>query len=590
MRSRAHIVLLLSAFGCGRSAHSEDASETHGRRPGVPQMIAPASGSYTGVSYGATRPTFVWAPVKDERAIAYEVQVDDSCKPGSIETCGFGSPAIDTRTREASFRPDAPLPVGERQPVGLRYYFRVRACAGHLCSPWTRIRYVDVGRARGDFDGDGFSDIAVGAPLVDSGGRDRGAAFIYYGTPMGVGRQTRLIDPLADDDAAFGVAVSVAGDVNADGYADLLIGAAGSSEARGRAYVFLGSAKGLQQVGLREIRLPGGEVDDWFGSAVSGAGDVDGDGYADVLVGASGKNRQGADWGVAYVFRGAPGGVRSDDSVQLTVSSSSNYDHFGFTVAGAGDLDGDGYADVAVGSPGIDQAGDRTGTDRGAVYVFRGSAVGVLETAAQRLEAPVPLDFDRFGYAVAAAGDIDADGYEDLLIGAPGRDDPDFDGGTAYFYRGSADGVHEVPDRVLQDPRADILDRMGTSVSGAGDLNGDGFDDIVVGTAGANRGRALVYYGSREGIPPRPGLFVEDPLGPGYNEFASSVAGAGDVNADGVDDLVIGASGADNGGDFRGSIVLYAGTRNGLATAKPLRRDDPAGGERDHFGHVVTGR
>ncbi len=554
-------------------------------------MIAPVSGSYTGVGGEATRPTLVWAPVDDDREIVYEVQLDDSCKAGAVETCGFGSPAIDTRTREASFRPVKPLPVDQRPPIGRRYYFRVRACAARRCSPWTRVRYVNVGRSRGDFDGDGFSDIAVGAPLVDTGGHDRGAAFVYYGTPLGVGRLGRLIDPLADDDASFGVAVSVAGDVNADGFADLLVGAAGSSEARGRAYVFLGSADGLRQVDLHEIRLPRGEVDDWFGSAVTGAGDVDGDGYADVLIGASGKNRQGTDWGVAYVFRGSPDGVRSSDSVQLTVPSSNNYDHFGFTVAGAGDLDGDGYADVAVGSPGIDQAGDSAGTDRGAVYVFRGSAVGILETAAQRLEAPVPLDFDRFGYAIAGAGDVDADGFADLLVGAPGRGDaPDFDGGTAYFYRGSADGVHRVADRVLQDPRADILDRMGTSVAGAGDVNGDGFADIVVGTAGANRGRALVYYGSREGIPPKPDRFLEDPLGPGYNEFASSVAGAGDVNADGIDDLVIGASGADNGGDFRGSIVLYAGTRGGLATAKPLRRDDPAGGERDHFGHVVAGR
>ncbi len=566
----------------------------HGRRPPIPALVAPAAGSFTGSlrirEFDPLRPQVAWAPVVlGIRPITYDVEIDDSCHPGALAACRFPSPeARASHLSGLAFRPEKPLPVNRQRPLGRRYYWRVRACAGSLCSDWSAVRYLEVGRTRGDLNGDGYSDVVVGAPLIDNGGVDRGSVFVYYGNRGGVGMVNRIDDPAQHDGSNFGVAVAIAGDVDGDGYADLVVGAAGAEEARGATYLFLGSSLGVWPTRALRLDPPGGAVDDWFGAAVAGAGDVDGDGFSDLVVGASGTNRQGQDWGVAYVYRGGAAGMTAPPVV-LGTPSLRNFDHFGFAVAGAGDLDGDGFDDVVVGSPGIDVAGRRIGTDRGAVYLFHGRATGIATSGATRLEAPVPLDYDRFGYSVAGAGDLDGDGYADLVVGAPGRDSVMVDGGTAYIYRGGSDGVDATPAALLQDPTGEYFDRFGTSVAGIGDVDGDGVDDLAIGTSGAKRGRALIYHGTRE-LGLRLALALRDPLGDGYNEFAENVAGAGDINGDGYDDLIIGASGADNGGVFRGSVVLYPGTADGIASRHPLRRDDPDFGEHDHFGHTVAGR
>jgi len=585
-------VLAITACGSQKEKRKEP---IRGRRPPLPRVIAPANGAYTGSARArggsALRPQFAWAPAEFETPVTYDIEVDNKCLPAAVQDCPFLLPAAHASgLRATTWQPESELRASTDPPVGRRYYWRVRACAGQACSPWSRVRHLEVGRARGDLDGDGYSDIVVGAPLVDNAGSDQGSVFVYRGNDAGVGDMTRLDDPAGLDDSTFGVSVAIAGDINGDGFDDLIVGASGTSEARGRAYIYYGTKNGVGPDPSTELRKKHGAADDWFGAAVAGAGDVNGDGFDDVIIGASGSDRPGEDWGVAHVYVGSSKGIRSRDPVVLDAPALHSYDHFGFAVTGAGDLDNDGYDDVAVGTPGVDVAGTVRGTDRGAVYVFQGSAVGVVDTAATRLEAPVPMDYDRFGYAVAGAGDVDGDGYGDLLVGAPGKDSPVADGGTSYLYRGSAEGVRGEPSLLLENPSRDYFDRFGTSLSGAGDVNGDGIDDFVIGTSSSHRGRALVYHGTRELSALRPAVALLDPLGAGYNDFAESVAGAGDVNADGFDDLIIGASGSDNGGVFRGSVVIYPGSESGILAAFPLRRDDPVKGIHDHFGHVVSGR
>ncbi|NNC90897.1 MAG: hypothetical protein HKN80_00255 [Acidimicrobiia bacterium] len=543
------------------------------------------------------QPIFEWAAVDWDGPVTYDLEVDDSCAAGFVTQCGFESPEASVHGLDAlSWQPADPLAINLWQPVGRRYYWRMRACAGEMCSPWTRPRHLEVGRTRGDFNGDGFSDLAVGAPLIDNGGEDQGSVFVYFGGRKGISSDNRhsqrLDDPKHKDRSSFGVSVSVAGDLNADGFADLVIGAAGTDEYRGFAYLYFGSARGLDPSPYR-LGPPDGSPDDWFGASVAGAGDVDGDGFDDVIVGASGTDGthqgMGEDLGVAHLFAGGPLGVKPMAMVSLGIGQM-NFDQFGYAVTSAGDVNGDGYADIAIGSPGADQAGDRQGTDRGRVYLYIGSADGIIPVPTSRLEAPVPRDHDRFGAAVAGVGDIDGDGYGELVVGAPGTDQHTEDGGQAFVFRGGNKGLEQAPSTTLTDPSARRFQRFGSSVAGADDVNGDGFDDVLIGAASHNRGRALVYHGGREGLSVSPALAVIDPLGDGYNHFAEGVAGAGDINGDGFGDIIVGASGADNGGVFRGSAVLYPGTELGVDNTRPLRLDDPDSGSHDHFGHVVAGR
>jgi len=589
--------------GCSaeKEAEAKKPAPVYGERPAVPRIVAPENGDHTGSLRAyfsdVARPLFAWESVPWNAQVTYEIEVDDSCTPGFSSTCSFPSPeARATDLRTTQWQPESALAVNFLPPLGRRYYWRLRACADGRCSPWSRPRYLEVGRTRGDFNGDGFSDVAVGAPLVDNGGEDRGSVFVYLGSreglPPDAASAIRLDDPRSADRSSFGVDVAIAGDVNADGFADLLVGAAGTDNYSGQAYLYYGTPTGLDPVPFR-LQPKNSNADDWFGSSVAGAGDVDGDGFSDVIVGASGTDTtvqgRGEDLGVAHIFRGGPLGVDPMAMVSLGIGQE-NFDQFGYAVSSAGDLNGDGYGDIAIGSPGADRAGDSTGVDRGAVHIYLGSPEGILAVPHARLEAPIAKDHDRFGTAVAGVGDIDGDGYGELVIGAPGKDQHTEDGGLAFVYRGSAAGIVREPATVLSDPSAHRFQRFATSVSGADDVNGDGFNDVLIGAASQKRGRALIYHGGREGLSVSPALAVLDPLGDGFNNFAEGVAGAGDINGDGFGDIIVGASGADNHGVFRGSAVLYPGTELGVDNTRPLRIDDPERGQHDHFGHVVAGR
>jgi hypothetical protein len=595
----ANVTALVCAMAAGASGCSaRDSAAASGDKPRTPIPLEPANASYTGSArtpaLESARPAFIWTWVDHGDAeVTYELDVDDDCTPGNLQQCEFASPEIrEVGLTRARYRPAIPLGISAELPFGRRYYWRVRACAGEACSAWSRVRYVEVGRIEGDFNGDGYSDIVITAPLIDLEGVDRGSAFVYYGGRDGVSADhvSRLDDPQNGDSSSFGVSAAIAGDVDADGYADLVIGAAGTREHRGIAYVFHGGPTGIESIPRIDVRDSKGQLGDWFGASVAGVSDVDGDGYADVLVGASGADRDGVDWGVTYLYRGTRDGITRKNVMRITSPLPRDYDHFGYSLAPAGDVNGDGYADLAIGSPGIDLAGMYNGVDRGAVYIFHGGPDGPSKIPGARLEAPVPLDFDRFGFAVGTAGDVNGDGFDDVIIGAPGVDSPQPDGGVAYVFAGTMFGVNPTPQTVLEDPRIEVFDRFGTSAASAGDVNRDGFDDVIIGTSGSERGRGLVFHGSREGIDPMPGAVLHDPLGEGYNHFADAVAGAGDINGDGFDDVIIGASGSDNGGVFRGSAVLYPGTPDGIDPNYPLRVDNPDTGEHDHFGHVVAGR
>ncbi len=212
----------------------------------------------------------------------------------------------------------------------------------------------------GDVNGDGFADVLVGAAGYNSG---RGKAYVYHGSPAGLGLSPAWSAVGENGGDYFGYSVASAGDVNGDGFADVLVGALVYNSGRGKAYVYHGSPAGL---GLSPAWSAVGENgDDYFGISVASAGDVNGDGFADVLVGASGYN---SSRGKAYVYHGSPAGLGLSPAWSAVGENSG--DLFGYSVASAGDVNGDGFADVLVGAYSYNSY-------RGKAYVYHGSPAGL---------------------------------------------------------------------------------------------------------------------------------------------------------------------------------------------------------------------
>ncbi len=330
----------------------------------------------------------------------------------------------------------------------------------------------EFGRAvagAGDVDADGCDDLIVGAFLADNSNLvDAGAAVVFSGR---TGRLIWRTDGFANSDY-HGYSVASAGDVNADGFGDFVVGTRNHNR-RGLATVYSGSDFSV----LMEFH--GSGINDYLGTSVAGAGDVNLDGYDDVIVGAQGADPFGRDGaGSAFVYSGLNG------AVILQFHGVDASDSFGASVAGAGDVDHDGVPDLIVGAP---HANIDLWTEVGAAYVFSGTDGRMLLSFLGKGES------GHFGSSVAGAGDVDGDLHDDLIVGAElGRREilivgnasvySGFDGSRTWHFRGEQ-----------------WSDLLGVSVSGAGDVDRDGFDDVIIGATGTdpnsliNAGSAFVH-------------------------------------------------------------------------------------------------
>ncbi|MBE9036195.1 beta strand repeat-containing protein [aff. Roholtiella sp. LEGE 12411] len=405
-----------------------------------------------------------------------------------------------------------------------------------------------------------------------------------------------------------GNSVSSAGDINGDGFDDLIIGASGADpngqSGAGSSYVVFGTNSGLSaSLDLSSLNGSNGFVinginrDDSSGTSVSSAGDINGDGFDDLIIGAFRADPNGQRYaGSSYVVFGTNSGFAA--SLDLSSLNGSNGfvingnagDFSGLSVSSAGDINGDGFDDLIIGAFRADPNGQRYA---GSSYVVFGTNSGFnasLDLSSLNGSNGFVINGnagDFSGLSVSSAGDINGDGFDDLIIGATGASpNGQYNAGSSYVVFGTNSGFSASLDlSSLNGSNGFVInginerDRSGTSVSSAGDINGDGFDDLIIGARGADpngqsgAGSSYVVFGTNSGFSASLDLSSLD----GSNGFVIngiinvgdfsgiSVSNAGDINGDGIDDLIIGALFADPNGQYNaGSSYVVFGRSSGF--------------------------
>ena len=368
-------------------------------------------------------------------------------------------------------------------------------------------------------------------------------------------RDVTLADASVDGEAAgdaAGGAVAFLGDVDGDGLDDLGIGGAGHDGA--------GSASGIAWIiggAGATARLLGVSASDRAGSSLAAIGDADGDGYADVFVGAYTEGTGGSQAGGAYVVAGPIAGDVSLASARLHLYGGAASDWAGYSVAAGSDQDGDGTPDLAVGAPYEDQGGSKAG----AVYVGSAAGTGTVDLESSAGKRYGEIGLDRAGSAVAFWGDANGDGFADLLVGAWGESSAGPRAGAVYLVHGPITGTASLAtaDERWLGERSGT--RAGATVAGVGDVDGDGSDDAMVGAPwGTNAyllGAASMGSTSLTGAV---AIFEQEDSG---SRLGGGLGGGGDIDADGLQDIVIGAWGDNSGGGAAGAAYLWRGPLSG---------------------------
>ncbi len=510
--------------------------------PDVPKLRSPRMGATTGSAHAdlALRPTFTWRAAPG--ASRYELAIDDSCQTSSFQTCLFASPEIsETAIAGTSFTPSANLAVSLSQPVGRRYFWRVRACNDIGCSDWSEIWYLDVGRLADDVNGDGYGDLVIGMVPYSTSTTKIGAAYLAFGRPSGAVTLTKLTDPHMSD-PEFGAAVAMVGDVNGDGYADVMVGAptTDSDSHVGTAYLYLGRGTWPATVdtATTAFGLAPSDPDTSFGGAITGRGDVNGDGYADMVV-ASIPPRLGGQATVAgyvHVYFGRPTWSFAQLGSDLVFPDPAGDANGGFGLGlSLGDLNEDGRADLTIGAYG-------ESSFAGAVAAYFGMATypaapATISTPDVAVPSPVTQGLSGFGLSVTTC--VSTHGSPALAVGAPVESHPAANEGVERIYAGRSSWPNPVgdADATLVDPDGALNGGLGIAAR-CSDVTGDGNDDLIVGAPTGDDEGSVYIYSDADGLPQAP--LVTLTSGNIGGILGTSVA-VTDFDGDGVPDVFGGA-------------------------------------------------